>query len=804
MEDDNAIDIIKWIFKDSTKCNFQGKLSIKIGEDIIPCEVKLKGNLLGIKSLTIPIEPMLIVMERVSVEKIEDDDLSFHLVYSSGKIKFIANSVKEVEDWIVELAVCTHQMAQAECDQSAYKYFNLPSPNETKILQNFASSNQLIFLANPCHKCHSFAIAQTRHLPARKIVVEEVMYESKLCFIMATELLNLFKKWNFEALEEMNLRMKYFSSTIMQESVRNAIRYMNENDESYARVIESISIYSKGFFKSSLDKNRIDLAAAPVNLHVQYFIVENENTGFYITHGAPTAYPLKYDKGGLSRIKNNFAEMLGSPISIDHTMESRYYLRRRDLLGMKKQIGEMYQQIDTKWDNETYENCIKDAVKILGDIKRIHESLLDIINSFPDLSSLIDSLYEFGKKRENYYSKSNKSFNQNSNMPFMIGDTLTNQIDNIDAQIISLNTKVDAMDKLKDTEENKKVSKEMTKNSLNSSLDVLLHLSQSILQAQLYSLLYALNKGSISQAYYQLQLRSDFVFSQAVTILTTAILTKIERSQTPDEISFWDIYPPIVTFFGFLSCYGDEKGMMEDFKDVCNSLNEKVVFKFIPHTSSIQSNVIPIISGDRGQIIISLSMPDILMEKLPTNLRNGSLLKPCVIYWNLGINHEASFSGLWFNNQNNYEEYINLSAFQSMSNYLLGFPCKNERIESLYKKLEYEVKISPSNKNVSLFKTVMSLTTALNGINCLSCKSGKDRTSMAVTLEEGRLLKETCGVNDDQVSEMIVCLRRDGVRRENCRKNVGKPMYSFSSFQMHFLPPEFRPPTGTFTHGVSS
>uniref|UniRef100_A0A0N5CAK9 PH domain-containing protein n=1 Tax=Strongyloides papillosus TaxID=174720 RepID=A0A0N5CAK9_STREA len=804
MEDDNAIDIIKWIFKDTTKCNFQGKLGITIGEDIISCEVKLKGNLLGIKSLNTPIEPMLIVMERVSVEKIENEDLSFYLVYSSGRIKFTGNCPKDVEDWIVKLAVCTHQMAQAECDQSAYKYFNLPSPNDNKILQNCGTSNQLIFLANPYRKCHSFAISQTRHLPSRKIIVEEVMYESKLCFIMATELLNLFKKWNFEALEEMNSRMKYFSSTIMQESVRNAVRYMNENDESYGRVIESISIYSKGFFKTSLDKNRIDLAAAPVNLHVQYFNVDNENTGYYITHGAPTAYPLKYDKGGLTRIKNAFAEMLGSPISIDHTMENRYYSRRRDLLGMKKQIGEMYQEIDTKWDNETYENCIKIALRILSDIKRINESLLDIINSFPDLPSLIDSLYEFGKKRESLYGKAKNSFNHQSNIPFLIGDTLTNQLDNIDAQIISLNTKVDAMDKLKDTEENRKVSKAMTKVSLNSSLDVLLHLSQSILQAQLYSLLYALNKGSISQAYYQLQLRSDFVFSQAVTILTTAILTRIERCQNNEEISFWDYYPPMVTFFGFLSCYGDEKGMMEDFKDVCNSLNEKVVFKFVPHTSSIQSNVIPIISGDRGQIVISLSMPESLMEKLPPNLWKGSHLRACVIYWNLGVNHEASFSGLWFNNQNNYEEYVNLTAFNSISNYIEGYPCRNERIESLYKKLEYEIKVSPSNKNVSLFKTVMSLTTALSSINCLSCKSGKDRTSMAVTLEEGRLLKETCGVNDDQVSEMIVCLRRDGVRRENCKKNVGKPMYSFSSFQMHFLPPEFRPPTGTFTHGVSS
>lgn len=55
-----------------------------------------------------------------------------------------------------------------------------------------------------------------------------------------------------------------------------------------------------------------------------------------------------------------------------------------------------------------------------------------------------------------------------------------------------------------------------------------------------------------------------------------------------------------------------------------------------------------------------------------------------------------------------------------------------------------------------------------------------------------------------QMGEMIVCLRRDGVRRENCRKNIGKPLYSFSPFQMHFIPKEFRPPSGTYAQGIDS
>jgi inositol polyphosphate-4-phosphatase len=112
----------------------------------------------------------------------------------------------------------------------------------------------------------------------------------------------------------------------------------------------------------------------------------------------------------------------------------------------------------------------------------------------------------------------------------------------------------------------------------------------------------------------------------------------------------------------------------------------------------------------------------------------------------------------------------------------------------------------------------MALTNALNGTSVIGCKSGKDRTSMAVTLEEGRIVKENCGISSHQVSttvsiknfvnfqviEVVDTLRRNGCRRENCRKNVGKALYSFSPFQLHFLPKEFRPPAGAFAHNVAS
>jgi hypothetical protein len=57
----------------------------------------------------------------------------------------------------------------------------------------------------------------------------------------------------------------------------------------------------------------------------------------------------------------------------------------------------------------------------------------------------------------------------------------------------------------------------------------------------------------------------------------------------------------------------------------------------------------------------------------------------------------------------------------------------------------------PSRKNIAICNKVQALTRALNGSFVLSCKSGKDRTSMAVTLEQGHVLRQNFGISQQQV-----------------------------------------------------
>ena len=89
----------------------------------------------------------------------------------------------------------------------------------------------------------------------------------------------------------------------------------------------------------------------------------------------------------------------------------------------------------------------------------------------------------------------------------------------------------------------------------------------------------------------------------------------------------------------------------------------------------------------------------------------------------------------------------------------------------------------------------------LGGGRVTMCKSGKDRTSMGVTLEHGRLLQGYHGLHAAHLSEAVQAMRRRGVRRENVRLNTGKRLYAFNFLQQNFLPEAYRPPEGSAKGG---
>jgi len=258
---------------------------------------------------------------------------------------------------------------------------------------------------------------------------------------------------------------------------------------------------------------------------------------------------------------------------------------------------------------------------------------------------------------------------------------------------------------------------------------------------------------------------------------------------------------PLITVFSFLSCYGDERAMLEDVSECWRDVENRVRFRFVPAVSSVAGSCVPLVTGHRYSVLVSIPLPNRQLEQLSKGLSNGEWMTICPVLWNMGVNHEATLASRL--GDASLEVEINKAAMLKLTDFLRSRSLDSTAFEALTE-LQSTVQTQPSNKNMAIFRWAMAITEAVNGISVISCKSGKDRTSMAITLEEGRIIRENCAITQHQMAEIVASLRRDGVRRDNCRKNVGKALYAFSPFQLQFLPKELRPPAGTYGNQVQT
>jgi hypothetical protein len=109
---------------------------------------------------------------------------------------------------------------------------------------------------------------------------------------------------------------------------------------------------------------------------------------------------------------------------------------------------------------------------------------------------------------------------------------------------------------------------------------------------------------------------------------------------------------------------------------------------------------------------------------------------------------------------------------------------------------------NPTEKNVGVLLNSSSLCRLVGGSLGILCKSGKDRTSMGVTLEQSRVLSDLVGLEDGY--EACRSMRKYGVRRMNVYANTGQSCYAFNNFQQQLLPKCYRPPGGTYTGNVAT
>ena len=148
---------------------------------------------------------------------------------------------------------------------------------------------------------------------------------------------------------------------------------------------------------------------------------------------------------------------------------------------------------------------------------------------------------------------------------------------------------------------------------------------------------------------------------------------------------------------------------------------------------------------------------------------------------------------------------INLEGLFRLRQYALA--CGRGALGTAARKLDRDLanlarlvreETTSADKRPRIVQIAADITRMLQGLRITFCKSGKDRTSMGVTLEEARLLAQRHGLASFQLGEAASLLRKHGVRLPVCRKNVGKARYAFNRLQVRWLPREYRPPAETF------
>ncbi|VDM66830.1 unnamed protein product [Strongylus vulgaris] len=400
-------------------------------------------------------------------------------------------------------------------------------------------------------------------------------------------------------------------------------------------------------------------------------------------------------------------------MELDHSYHDFKFFSKRHIVGdLKKYIGQLNHRLEVEWTSGGFEKRSQLCSDISAGVKDTYERLKDLVENVAGLENYAEILMEDEKRR----------LFLGQNIEKEVPDGLQNQLDTIDAMLVSLSTKIAVMDRINDEQSKSEVYEKSVQDAICACLDALLVLAESFMEAQLFGLVTELHRSSMAHLYFHIQLRTDFVLSQAITIAATAIVDTVYRGWPIFDGGIFNSHfktsligeagDLLLTISSFLSAYGDERGMAEDAWEAWRQLESRVLFSLVRAPSQVCRTCVPLVSGQRTQI---------------------------------NVNHEAtlaqSFGGVTFETAINQEGAERMLAY---SNRYMVEPSARDAVMEL-------VSSEPSRKNLAIFEWAMTSCELMGGEAVICCKSGKDRTGMAVTLEQGRLLRETCGLNSAQV-----------------------------------------------------
>lgn len=242
---------------------------------------------------------------------------------------------------------------------------------------------------------------------------------------------------------------------------------------------------------------------------------------------------------------------------------------------------------------------------------------------------------------------------------------------------------------------------------------------------------------------------------------------------------------PLAYFEGLLSLYGSETDMWGDMcvaiEDLCavsftlvrSSASKKKKMWYSPDGAT-KSYHVPRVIGSRQSMTVLLPVPDSVFELLPRNQTVTFRLTP--VFFNIGINEYATLSEtLGYTREQHRSNWDN---FDRLRQYFIQYKKKvtvttstpttpnkansAEQLQHVANQLSVMKDSLRKNasKNIQILHLASDICRGLNGIRLTSCKSAKDRTSMAVTLEQCHVLQKEFHLPANDVQKVLNTMRR--------------------------------------------
>lgn len=217
----------------------------------------------------------------------------------------------------------------------------------------------------------------------------------------------------------------------------------------------------------------------------------------------------------------------------------------------------------------------------------------------------------------------------------------------------------------------------------------------------------------------------------------------------------------------------------------------------------------PFITGSSQDLKINIMVPEQVFALVQENLNyNLSEIEVDIntVFFNTGINEEQALADKL--NQIYPQDIVNYESCKRLTDYyrkVNNDDWTSKKSGILLLELIEHCQLNPiKNKDVKIQELAQKICRELNAVRYIQCKSAKDRTSMGVSLEQIRIMKDEFELDESLASENLETIRKNGMGLIRCYKNTTKFFYAFNAVQLSTFPRDYKPPKGTYGVGLAS